>query len=487
MKWTARLRPLFSLMLAAVLMISMLSGCSLLEQLGLGSGGVTLVVSTGKITLSVGASSQIEAAVTPAETAITYSCSDNSVAMVDNTGLVIGIAPGTVAVTVGAGAQSAVVDVTVVEPPEPVEEVLVIDAKTFHCDPPSVTIKVGELAYVNIVNPDGYLPIPILTDGRPFGQNVLSAMYADMPENVNPADGQTYDLAFKGYGPGVEVITFFLLPLPEEMTDEAFDWLTSSPDKDAVRDEAGNMYTASVTIMVTADDGSASSSSAASAPATSQKASTNVSASSSKASASSSKASTVKAKCVESFISAAGVYITRCTDGELIGPYRQYRCPVCGFTTDWGSEGETPTSSSSQAAASSQRETSQPAAPSGGERSDYANAVVDLVNEQRANAGVGDLAADGALMDAAMIRAQELVTLFSHTRPDGSRGLDIITGYGTRGENIAYGQASPAAVMNSWMNSSGHKANILKDKYTAIGVGCYQSGGRLYWVQLFGG
>ena len=55
------------------------------------------------------------------------------------------------------------------------------------------------------------------------------------------------------------------------------------------------------------------------------------------------------------------------------------------------------------------------------------------------------------------------------------------------GENIAYGQSSPEAVMNAWMNSSGHRANILNADFDKIGVGVVRSGGRLYWVQLFAG
>ena len=54
------------------------------------------------------------------------------------------------------------------------------------------------------------------------------------------------------------------------------------------------------------------------------------------------------------------------------------------------------------------------------------------------------------------------------------------------GENIAYGQNSPEDVMNRWMNSSGHRANILNAEFEEIGVGCYVKGSRKYWVQLFG-
>ena len=58
--------------------------------------------------------------------------------------------------------------------------------------------------------------------------------------------------------------------------------------------------------------------------------------------------------------------------------------------------------------------------------------------------------------------------------------------YMSAGENIAYGQRTPEEVMNAWMNSQGHRENILNSRYTSIGVGCYQSSnGTLYWTQLF--
>ena len=93
------------------------------------------------------------------------------------------------------------------------------------------------------------------------------------------------------------------------------------------------------------------------------------------------------------------------------------------------------------------------------------------------------------LMQATMIRAQELSKTYSHTRPDGKSCFTIldeldIDWYGA-GENIALGFESPESVMSAWMNSSGHKANILNIHFDEIGVGCFEKDGRLYWVQLF--
>ena len=76
---------------------------------------------------------------------------------------------------------------------------------------------------------------------------------------------------------------------------------------------------------------------------------------------------------------------------------------------------------------------------------------------------------------------------FSHTSPTYGTPFEMIRAFGlsyrTAGENIAYGQATPQAVVTAWMNSSGHRANILSSSYTQIGVG-YAAKGR-YWTQMF--
>ncbi len=116
--------------------------------------------------------------------------------------------------------------------------------------------------------------------------------------------------------------------------------------------------------------------------------------------------------------------------------------------------------------------------------------VLDLVNEERAKAGVSPLTLNQKAVSAAQVRAQEIAVNFSHTRPDGTGYSTALKAAGlnfTRsGENIAYGQRSAEAVMNSWMNSSGHRANILSSQYDSIGIGHYQNAsGVNYWVQLF--
>lgn len=120
----------------------------------------------------------------------------------------------------------------------------------------------------------------------------------------------------------------------------------------------------------------------------------------------------------------------------------------------------------------------------------YADEVVALVNDERAAYGLDPLYAAPILNTAAAVRADECTEVFSHTRPDGSECFTILNEYGisnaARGENIAYGDDTPEDVVETWMNSSGHRANILSEKYSYIGVGV-ADGGYLYWTQIFVG
>ena len=112
--------------------------------------------------------------------------------------------------------------------------------------------------------------------------------------------------------------------------------------------------------------------------------------------------------------------------------------------------------------------------------------VVEIVNSERAKLGIAPLEIDGSLMKSCEIRAKEIVTKFSHERPNGESCFTVIeTKYGYAGENIAYGQKNAEEVMIGWMKSEGHRNNIISDNYTHIGVGCYEENNRFYWVQLF--
>ena len=133
----------------------------------------------------------------------------------------------------------------------------------------------------------------------------------------------------------------------------------------------------------------------------------------------------------------------------------------------------------------------EPDAPeeSGGVQ-EAAEAVASLVNAARQDAGLSELELDADLCAAAQARAQEIAQSFSHTRPDGSSCFTILEEFGVSyraaGENIAMGQRTPEEVTDGWMNSSGHRANILNGTFTSIGVGYYVDGaGAAHWVQIF--
>ena len=121
----------------------------------------------------------------------------------------------------------------------------------------------------------------------------------------------------------------------------------------------------------------------------------------------------------------------------------------------------------------------------------FEDEVVRLVNVERSKRGLRPLAEDWELSRVARIKSQDMHDnrYFSHTSPTYGSPFDMMKSFGIKyrsaGENIARGQATPQAVVNAWMNSSGHRANILNASFTHIGVG-YVADGK-YWTQMFVG
>lgn len=118
--------------------------------------------------------------------------------------------------------------------------------------------------------------------------------------------------------------------------------------------------------------------------------------------------------------------------------------------------------------------------------------VVDLVNRQRASAGLQLLTNNWQLERVARYKAADMANkgYFSHTSPTYGSPFTMMQNFGisfsSAGENIAMGQMTPEEVMNAWMNSPGHRANILSPSYTQIGVGyATNSNGVPYWSQMF--
>lgn len=132
----------------------------------------------------------------------------------------------------------------------------------------------------------------------------------------------------------------------------------------------------------------------------------------------------------------------------------------------------------------------QPTQPAGQiDNLSYEKQVVTLVNQERAKNGLKPLTLSSKLSNVARAKSQDMHDkgYFSHTSPTYGSPFDMMRSFGisyrAAGENIAMGYGTPAAVMNGWMNSSGHRANILSANFTQIGVG-YVADGH-YWTQMF--
>ncbi|WML38549.1 CAP domain-containing protein [Neobacillus sp. OS1-2] len=137
----------------------------------------------------------------------------------------------------------------------------------------------------------------------------------------------------------------------------------------------------------------------------------------------------------------------------------------------------------------------KPAAPSQnttsttGTVSQYVQQVINLTNAERSKKGLPALKADTQLSGVAQKKAQDMQQnhYFSHTSPTYGSPFDMMRDFGVTykaaGENIAQGQRTPQEVVNAWMNSEGHRANILSSKYTNIGVG-FEGAGK-NWSQMF--
>jgi len=120
------------------------------------------------------------------------------------------------------------------------------------------------------------------------------------------------------------------------------------------------------------------------------------------------------------------------------------------------------------------------------------NQVISLVNIERSKVGLSALKANWQLSRVARFKAEDMrdKNYFSHTSPVYGSPFEMMKNFGisfsAAGENIAMGQQTPSSVMTSWMNSPGHRQNILNVNYTEIGVGIAKSSnGSIYWVQQF--
>lgn len=172
----------------------------------------------------------------------------------------------------------------------------------------------------------------------------------------------------------------------------------------------------------------------------------------------------------------------------------------CDTDNDWKSNCEQPTrpgttNPGTEKPGTSKPETEKPGTSGGSNQGNlgaYQQQVVELVNKERAAVGLPALKVNTKLASVAEKKAEDMRdrNYFSHTSPTYGSPFDMMKQFGvtytSAGENIAKGQKSPQSVMNGWMNSQGHKDNILNSSYTEIGVGYVtDSNGNTYWVQMF--
>lgn len=132
----------------------------------------------------------------------------------------------------------------------------------------------------------------------------------------------------------------------------------------------------------------------------------------------------------------------------------------------------------------------QPSNPSGNFAS-FQKEVLDLVNKERTIRGLQALKFNSELSNVATLKSQDMIdkNYFDHTSPTYGSPFDMMKKFGisytSAGENIAMGQETPQEVMNAWMNSDGHRKNILNPDFTELGVGIAAKGSSLYWTQMF--
>lgn len=130
--------------------------------------------------------------------------------------------------------------------------------------------------------------------------------------------------------------------------------------------------------------------------------------------------------------------------------------------------------------------------PTDHETTSQAEAVLQLVNEERSKQGLQPLTLSAKLTDIATMKSKDMAEqgYFNHNSPTYGSPFQMLQDFGVHyssaGENIAYNQQTPEEVMNAWLHSSGHRANILNASFTDLGVGYYKtSSGTTYWTQLF--
>ena len=170
-------------------------------------------------------------------------------------------------------------------------------------------------------------------------------------------------------------------------------------------------------------------------------------------------------------------------------PYRESTAKQSTTKKQTTTKKQATTAATTKAGATTKPQTTT--APSGGTDAlnSYENEVIRLINELRAHYGLKALSANATLSKVARLKSLDMQAkgYFSHTSPTYGSPFAMMQSFGISyryaGENIARGQRTPQQVVDAWMNSPGHRANILNANFTQIGIGYIASGN--YWTQMF--
>lgn len=177
------------------------------------------------------------------------------------------------------------------------------------------------------------------------------------------------------------------------------------------------------------------------------------------------------------------------TEAESTTQESTTEAPQTQAPTKAASQTQKPTQKPTQAATKAPTQAPKPQAATPPKAiTGFESEMLELCNQQRRANGKPDLTLNKTLCANAAVRAEEISRddWFSHQRPDGTMCFTAVTvDYMTCGENIAYGTRTASATVASWMDSLGHRANILSDEFTQAGFGCYELDGVRYWTQFF--
>lgn len=431
-----------SRILIQTLILSLFAGCGSLATIN--APDVSLNLMSKAIELNIGDTTTVDYVVEPNDTAIHFESDNNEIVMIDDAGKLVGLTAGSANITVKAGSEVQTIPVKVKE----VGELTINEVP--------IEISIGKTDISLIVGETAQLIVTVT------GSDISSISYKSDNEDIATVDEN-------GMVTALSAGTAYINITVGDVMQFAKITVAENETIFAINSEILEHMSSSIAAV--------SPSSQSSAPATNPTPS-----SSTQSKAPSSVAPTTGGGDVCQLIKENGkYYVVMCKgngNGKKFGPLNTgMSCHACGFKvnadgTIVNAGGKSASSPSADNSATSASKVDTIA---------YADEVLHLINEERTLAGLDELVEDSYLSEVARERSKEIMDNFSHTRPDGTTVADL-----KLGENISFGRKTPQIAVDAWMNSDGHKANILNDKYISFGACCIQGEtGQLFWVVTF--